>query len=792
VTERRNNDNDVTVARPAAVRVALAGTDESQSAEVGAEAHIREREKRLGGSDERFRTMADAAPVMIWIAGVDRLRTYFNRGWLEFTGRTLEQESGNGWAQGIHPEDFDRCLATYTSSFDRHEDFSMQYRLRCRDGVYSWVWDKGAPHFAPDGQFQGYIGTCIDVTERQELEREAAERSGQLTAILEGVVDGLVVHDCEGRVVQMNGVARDLFAAGVPPDYPMRPIAERAAMGSQRDEHNRPLGPEEMPSYRILRGETLVGKKTVDLTVHLLNGDKVSYNVGGAPIRDERGEITGAVTIYRDVTERRRLEQRTHEALAALLTMAEALVCGSDPDLDTAEVGAEGERHQTTDMPAVALRLAELIRTTLGCERVSLHTIAPRTWAIQTLAVVGLTPQQQAHLRLAIDGLRLDASLDAAALERLCAGETLLVDLTTPPRSYTFGGHRALVAPLRRGTDLLGILALDYGQTPHAYGPQELALAGAVAHLATLVIERDQLLREREAAQAVALALEETNRRLDDFMGIASHELRTPLTAFKANLQLALRQARRLEAEGLVAHDGSSGQVERLAALRALLVRAAGAAERQQRLVDDLLDVARIRGGALRMSLEMIDLAAVVRQTVEEQRLSNPGRTITLALLEGPLIVLADAERIAQVVANYLSNALKFTLEDQVVAVQVDLPSNLDEGAAGASHVYHEPMPSGGHMAWVRVSVRDEGPGIPAADQLRIWERFQRVEAIGHRSGSGLGLGLGLYISRTMITEHKGAVGVESTPGAGSTFWFALPLAPSKESTVTGGTRSPA
>ncbi len=112
-----------------------------------------------------FRVMADTAPVMIWISGPDKVCTFFNKRWLEFTGRTLQEELGNGWVDGVHPEDVGRCLDTYFRSFDDQVEFSMEYRLRRRDGEYRWVHDTGAPWFNPDGSFAGYIGSCFDVTD---------------------------------------------------------------------------------------------------------------------------------------------------------------------------------------------------------------------------------------------------------------------------------------------------------------------------------------------------------------------------------------------------------------------------------------------------------------------------------------------------------------------------------------------------------------------------------------------------------------------------------------------------
>jgi PAS domain S-box-containing protein len=114
-----------------------------------------------------FRELADNAPVMIWRAGPDKLCDFFNKPWLDFTGRSLEQEMGSGWTEGVHPDDLERCLTTYTGAFDERREFSMDYRLRRHDGEYRWVLDNGRPFYRAGGHFAGYFGSCVDITERK-------------------------------------------------------------------------------------------------------------------------------------------------------------------------------------------------------------------------------------------------------------------------------------------------------------------------------------------------------------------------------------------------------------------------------------------------------------------------------------------------------------------------------------------------------------------------------------------------------------------------------------------------
>jgi PAS domain S-box-containing protein len=129
-----------------------------------------------GGLDARFCEVMDAAPVMIWVSNTDKQCVWFNLPWLKFTGRDIQQELGEGWSEGVHPKDFDRCLQIYISHFDARKEFRMEYRLRRYDGAYRWIDDTGIPRYARDGSFLGYIGSCIDIHEHRETQRELRRR----------------------------------------------------------------------------------------------------------------------------------------------------------------------------------------------------------------------------------------------------------------------------------------------------------------------------------------------------------------------------------------------------------------------------------------------------------------------------------------------------------------------------------------------------------------------------------------------------------------------------------------
>jgi signal transduction histidine kinase len=240
---------------------------------------------------------------------------------------------------------------------------------------------------------------------------------------------------------------------------------------------------------------------------------------------------------------------------------------------------------------------------------------------------------------------------------------------------------------------------------------------------------------------------------MDEFLGIAAHELRTPITVIKANLQMLLRRSLQVAEQ---ANSGKPAVVEPQRANRdaELLSRTERALTRLTRLVDDLLDVSRVRAGRLEMRLEQIELVDVVRDAVEEQRLATPDRRIVLKLpqhVQAP--ALADAARVGQVITNYLTNALKYS--SATTPVQVRL---WREGTTAC------------------VSVTDEGPGIPSAEVEHVWELFHRIPGIEVVSGSGIGLGLGLHLCKTIIERQGGEVGVTSQVGKGSTFWFSLPI----------------
>ncbi|WP_414753493.1 PAS domain S-box protein [Anabaena sp. CCY 9910] len=174
-----------------AVQIAIAIQQASAYEQIQTELQERKRvEATLRESEQRFRQMADTAPVLIWMSGLDKLCYYFNKTWLDFTGKTLEQEVGDGWAKGVHPDDLKDCLDIYVNAFDARQNFQMEYRLKRFDGEYCWILDTGTPRFTTEGVFLGYIGSCVDISERKQTEAALQQNEERLTMALDAACMG--------------------------------------------------------------------------------------------------------------------------------------------------------------------------------------------------------------------------------------------------------------------------------------------------------------------------------------------------------------------------------------------------------------------------------------------------------------------------------------------------------------------------------------------------------------------------------------------------------------------------
>lgn len=718
---------------------------------------------------------------------------------------------------------------------------------------------------------------------------EAAEQSmHQREAIFAAVADALVIYDEMGRLMEWNAAATTLFEFDRMPEFPALPLGMRLGNLHARDEQGRPIAPENSVVMRALRGETLTGPHSVEMTITSISGRIKNVSASASPLRDPSGQVVGAVALFRDVTERRKLERqarwqasmleqahdaifmwelggpivywnagaeqtygfskeeaigqishdllrtlhpiarsdfeqmlasegewtgelthttrdgrqvvvlsrqqlileasgrcyiletsrditerkqlevRTREALDALLAMAETLVlppndalqAGESPSSDAVEDPSHGRRS------AVAQRLAALTCDVLGCRRVGITLVDPDTRLLHAVAVVGLPPDQERQWwseqeEVEQQGVRFGdgpdgaTETDDAQREQLAyfeAGGIIMLDMTRPPYDALpnpYGVTTSLFAPMCVESSLVGILSLDYGGPPHAFTTDEQELAGALAKVAALVLERERLLRDTMAARARAFGAEEAQRRQEDFLNLVTHELLTPLTGLQLTLQLARRRAAQL-----------SPEVQSPTQLLTLLERSDGQAARLRRTVNDLVDAARIQVNKLvvvRTHQPLAELLALVRDRSEELKHAHPIRAIQVQMPSlvavDSLFIDMDADRVGQVLTNFLTNAARYSAEDRPIAVNVRVEA-------------HQ----------VRVEVRDEGPGLSPQDQTQIWERFHQAAGVLAHGNGGVGLGLGLHISRSLVERHGGSVGVTSKTGQGSTFWFSLPL----------------
>lgn len=278
-------------------------------------------QEKLRESEERFRNMADAAPVMIWVSGPDKGCIFFNKVWLDFTGRTMEQELGNGWSEGVHPDDRDGCLTIYSSSFEARRSFRLEYRLRRVDGEYRWLLDNGVPRFARDGGFEGYIGSCIDITERkneeglrEELQRERerlAEARGmeRFRLSFEEAPVGMALIRGDGVWLRVNRALCEMTG------YSETELVSRGRDITQADDR----AEESLLLSRLGSGELKAGRLE-ERYLHK-QGHTIYVLASIAAVeRDDAGQPVHFVAHVQDLTERKRVEQELEVSRAQMVT----------------------------------------------------------------------------------------------------------------------------------------------------------------------------------------------------------------------------------------------------------------------------------------------------------------------------------------------------------------------------------------------------------------------------------------------------------------------------------------
>src|SRR2546430_2156438 len=268
-------------------------------------------EEELRESEARFRTVADSAPVLIWMSGPDKLCTFFNKGWLDFTGRTMEQELGKGWTEGVHADDLDHCLEVYGNSFNARQPFTMEYRLRRNDGEYRWLLDNGTPRFASDGAFLGYIGSCIGITERKLAEEK-------FRLVIDAAPNAMIMVDSAGVISFANAPAATVFGYSLS-ELIGRHI-ETLIPERFRDRHaGYRKGFLSQPSSRAMgAGRDLFGRRK--------DGSEFPVEVGLNPIHTTEGLFVLASVI--DITARKQAELEHERQNIELVRVGRVAVMG--------------------------------------------------------------------------------------------------------------------------------------------------------------------------------------------------------------------------------------------------------------------------------------------------------------------------------------------------------------------------------------------------------------------------------------------------------------------------------
>jgi PAS domain S-box-containing protein len=763
---------------------------------------LREAQACAVESEARFRLMADAAPVLIWISGLDKRWTYFNKGWLDFTGRTMEEDLENGWAEGIHADDLDRCLQTYVEAFAKHEPFEMEYRLRRFDGEFRWVLNRAVPRYGSDREFLGYIASCLDITDFKRSQEALQESEQRLGGIISSAMDAIITIDHGQRVTDFNHAAERMFgwaaseAIGGPVD---RFIPDR--FRAMHAHHIEGFGQTHVTKRQMGALGTIYGRRA--------DGEEFPIEASISQWQTRAGKFY--TVILRDVSERVRQQDAlrvsearyrdlVHALPAALYTcdrdgritlynQAAVALWGREPEIGKDLWCGSWKIYRPDGAPlpldecpmAVTLREGQAVRgEEIIIERPdgTRRHILPHPEPIKNERgemvgainmLLDITERMEAEKAIANLAAIVTSSDDAIV------GKNLQGIVTTWNRAAErLFGYTAdemigqsitrLIPPDRQNEEPAILERLARGEPIHHYETIRRRKDGTDLHISLSVspvidfhgriigaskIARDiteqkrvqEALRERdreltavnEALTKQTAALADSNKELESFSYSVSHDLRAPLRTIDAFSRIVMEE------------HGAQLDPEAQRCLN-IVRKAAGQAGE---LIDDLLELSRL--GRQSMQIRAVPMDELVRETADDLGSMQQSRPIDLLLGELPPCH-GDRRLLKLVWTNLLGNAFKYTQYVEVARIEVGWTPD-DQRADGV--VYY---------------VKDNGVGFDMRYAGKLFGVFQRL----HRKEEFDGTGVGLAIVQRIVSRHGGRVWAEGKVNGGACFYFSL------------------
>jgi PAS domain S-box-containing protein len=672
-------------------------------------------ENALRESEERFRIMADTAPVLIWVSGTDKGLTWFNQRWVDFVGRPMERDLGNGWAEIVHPDDLKACKATYFSAFDSRQPFTVEFRLRRHDGQWRWILGSGVPRYAGNQEFAGYVGSSLDITEERAAREALLESQARYQALADSIP--LLVWTCstDGRYDYVN---RQWV------DYTGRQSEELLGYGWAQLLH-----PQDRDRVLSVWAKATVRGDKFDTECRIRRADGAYrwFKTGALPLRDPGGRVVKWFGSHTDFEDHKQAAQKSQEQLARM-SLLDQITRGIAERLDVHSV-----------FQVVVRSVEEKMPVDFSC--ICLYDPAASSLAV---ACVGVRNEAVvADLAMAAD---VRVPIDRNGLSRCVQGQLIYEPDVTKvpfpfPQRIAGAGLRSLVAaPLAFESQVFGVL-IAARREAEAFSSGDCEFLRQLSEHVALAAHQSQMYDALQRAyddlrQSQQSAMEQERLRVLGQMssGIA-HDINNALSP------VALYTESLLESE-----PGLSPRT------RAYL-------ETTQRAIEDVAHtVARMREFYRKheeqLVLKPVQLNELIQQVLDlthalwadmpQQR----GIVIQLdARLDPgiPPVPGIDSE-IREALTNLILNAVDAMPEGGTLTVRTAVESNA----------------KGTEPSHVRVEVADTGIGMDEETRRRCLEPFFTTK--GER-----GTGLGLAMVYGVTQRHGAEIELKSAPGAGTT-----------------------